>query len=89
MTGIVRSFGRDGRSFKEGRERFCIDASLGRLDWVKIGISDSDAPGDQTVRTDFNAFFCHNQCAIHKAEIAYRAGSIFPERERTAGIQET
>src|SRR5262245_49362769 len=53
---------------------------------MKIGVGNSDAPGDQTVRTDFDPFLCHDQCAIHKAEIAYRAGSIFPEGERTTGI---
>ena len=75
MTGAVRSFGRGGRSLKKGRERLRIDESLGRLERMKIGVGDADVPGDQTMRTDLDPFFGHDERAVHQSEIADRAAS--------------
>src|SRR5713101_2213213 len=35
--------------FEKWRERLRVDKALGRLEWMKIGISDADVPRDETV----------------------------------------
>ncbi len=72
--------------FEKWRERLRVDKALGRLKWMKIGISDADVPRNQTVRSDVDLVLRHDERAIQQSEIADRACAIFSDSERAAGV---
>ena len=86
MTGTVRSFGRGGRPLKKGASAWASMSRCGGLERMKIGIGDADVPGDQAMRSDLDAFFRHDERAVHQREIADRAGAILAQGERAAGV---
>src|SRR5689334_14810814 len=53
---------------------------------MKIGIGQADSPGNQTIRTDVDLFFGHDERAVEQREIADRAPPVLSNRKRAAGI---
>jgi hypothetical protein len=63
-----------------------IDKALCRLERVKIRIGDSNVPRNQTIRSDFDALFRHDDCTVQEREIADCACSLCANRERTPSV---
>ena len=53
---------------------------------MKIGIRDPDVSRNQAIRPNLDLFIRHDQGAVEKREIAYRALAVLPDGERTAGV---
>src|SRR4029077_12081812 len=72
--------------FEKWRERLRVDQSLRRFERMKTGVREPDAPRDETIRTDVDPFFRHDDRAVEQREVADAAFSILADRERTTGV---
>jgi hypothetical protein len=79
-------FGTRRAIFEERRQRPRVDETLSRFEWMKIGIGDANAPRNQTMRTDLDEFFGHDNRSIEQREIADGASTILLDRKRTPSV---
>src|SRR5204863_7881416 len=69
---------------EERGESVRVDDPLSRRERMKIGISNADVPGKETVQSDLDSFFGHDERAVQEGKIADGGFTVYSDRKGAA-----